>query len=152
MAAGHTMRAGSGWQYAFTDMALILFMVSAAALAKAPQPAKAAPPRPIASVPELADPVGLWRPAPGAPALAEWLAGQSRDPRQRLTIVAHYAGADAAPASARAAALLRETAGAAGPVRLVVEPGDADEIAAAITWDAGEAPAAKTPANESPKP
>jgi len=149
MATRYNMRAGSGWQYAFTDMALILFMVSAAALAKAPQAAKAAPPpRPIVSAPELANPVGLWRPAPGAPALAEWLAGQSRDPRQRLTIVAHYAGIDAAPASARAAALLRETAGTAGPVRLVVEPGDADEIAAAITWDAGEA----APVKESPKP
>ena len=152
MAGGFNMRAGSGWQYAFTDMALILFMVSAAALAKAPQIAKADASRPITSAPELADPVGLWRPAPGAPALGEWLAGQSRDPRQRLTIVAHYAGTDAAPASARAAALLRETAGAAGPVRLVVEPGDADEIAAAITWDAGEVAPAKALTNESPKP
>lgn len=152
MPAGFNMRAGSGWQYAFTDMALILFMVSAAGLVKRPQVAKAATPRPITTAPELANPVGLWRPAPGAPALSEWLAGQSRDPRQRLTIVAHYAGADAAPISARAAALLRETAGAAGPVRLVVEPGEADEIAAAITWDAGEAPAASALTNESPKP
>lgn len=149
MAAPYNTRAGSGWQYAFTDMALILFMVSAAALAKAPQAAKAAtPPRPIASAPELADPVGLWRPAPDAPSLGSWLAAQPRDPRQRLTIVAHYAGTDAAPASARAAALLRETAGAVGPVRLVVEPGEADEIAAAITWDAGQAAQPK----ESPKP
>lgn len=149
MAALFNTRAGSGWQYAFTDMALILFMVSAAALAKAPQAAKAAAPaRPIASAPELADPVGLWRPAEGAPSLGAWLSAQPRDPRQRLTIVAHYAGSDAAPASARAASLLRETAGAAGPVRLVVEPGEADEIAAAITWDAGQA----VPSKESPKP
>ena len=71
MAGGFNMRAGSGWQYAFTDMALILFMVSAAALAKAPQIAKADASHPITSAPELADPVGLWRPAPGAPALGK---------------------------------------------------------------------------------
>ncbi|MCW1404143.1 hypothetical protein OKA06_18200 [Novosphingobium sp. MW5] len=139
MVAHYNARAGSGWQYAFTDMALILFMVSAAALAKAPKADASALARPIVSAPELADPVGLWRPAPDAPSLGAWLAAQPRDPRQRLTIVAHYAGSDAAPASARAAALLRETAGAAGPVRLVVEPGEADEIAATITWDAGDA-------------
>jgi hypothetical protein len=151
MIAGYNARAGSGWQYAFTDMALILFMVSAAALAKAPSAKKPAPPS-ILAAPALADPVSLWRSAPGAPPLSEWLSAQGRDPRQRLTILAHYAGADAAPASARAAALLRETGGAAGPVRLVVEPGDTDELAAAITWDAGEAPAPKAPTNESPKP
>lgn len=132
------MRAGVGWQYAFTDMALILFMVSAAGLARAPAAAK-----PAAPPPELADPVGLWRPAPGSPSLAEWLAAQPRDDRQRLTIVARYAASDAAPASARAAALLREVGNAAGPVRLVVEPGEAEEIAAALTWDAGSAPAPK---------
>ncbi|PLK27654.1 hypothetical protein [Novosphingobium sp. TH158] len=138
------MRAGVGWQYAFTDMALILFMVSAAALAKAPAAGTSAPPpaRPAAP-PELADPVGLWRPAPGMPGLAEWLARQPRDARQRLTIVARYAGSDAAPASARAAALLREAGTAAGPVRLVVEPGEADDLAAALTWDAGAVPAPK---------
>jgi hypothetical protein len=132
------VRAGVGWQYAFTDLALILFMISAAGLAKAP--AAAAPPAPpISAAPELADPVSLWRPAEGGPDLADWLAQQPRDSRQRLTIVARYAGSDASAASASAASLMKQASGAAGPLRMVIEPGETNEIAAALTWDAAPA-------------
>ncbi len=127
------LRAGVGWQYALTDLSLILFMVAASGLAKVPasakpQPAEIAPPA-------LADAVAIWRPAAGAPSLDTWLTSQSRDPRQRLTIIASYAGSDAAPASARAAQMLALAGPAQGAVRILVEPGTIDDISAALTWD-----------------
>lgn len=145
------VRAGVGWQYAFTDMALILFMVSAAGLAKAPAQA-VRPASRIASAPELADPMELWRSGPGMPGLGDWLARQPRDDRQRLTIVARYAGKDAIAVSARAAVLLNEASGTARPVRLVVEPGESDDLAAALTWDAGSASPESFQSKENPKP
>ncbi len=127
------LRAGVGWQYALTDLSLILFMVAASGLAKAPVTAK--PQAAQIAPPALADAVAIWRPAVGAPSLDTWLTSQSRDPRQRLTIIASYAGGDAAPASARAAAMLAQAGTTSGAVRILVEPGAVDDISAALTWD-----------------
>jgi hypothetical protein len=134
------MRPGVGWQYALTDLSLILFMISAAALshsgAKAGGHGVKVPPKPILSAPPIvADPVAVWRPGPGAPGLGAWLASTGRDARQRLTIVARYSGANAALASAQAARLLAEAGPSAGKVRIVVEPDSADDLSAALTWD-----------------
>ena len=132
------IRTDLGWQYAFADLSLILFMVAASGLVRSPAAAhRPAPPvqQPIVA-PAVADPVAVWRPGPGMPSLAQWLSGQQVDSRQRLTVVAHYAGKLAAPVSARAAAML-EGARTAGPVRLIVEPGAEDDISATLTWDAG---------------
>ena len=136
------MRTGVGWQYALTDLSLILFMVAAASISKmhaGPATPPPLPPRPVTvQQPFVADPVAVWRPGEGMPTLAEWLASQARDPRQRLTIVAHYTGASAAAASTRAAELLSGAGRAAGQVRLLVEPGPEEDLSAALTWDAGE--------------
>ena len=128
------MRTGVGWQYALTDLSLILFLVSASGLAHG----MAAPPkarRPDAA-PLVADPVAIWRAGAGAPTLSEWIASQPRDPRQRLTVIAHYAGRDGAAASSQAAALLKSAGEVPGQVRIVIEPGAASDISAALTWDA----------------
>jgi len=138
------MRTGVGWQYALTDLSLILFMVAAAhvsdsqAAAARPTPPQAKPePTPAAAPPPppVADPVAVWRPGPGMPSLAAWLASQPRDPRQRLTIVAHYTGANAGEASTRAADMLAGAGKSAGQVRLLVEPGAEEDLSAALTWD-----------------
>lgn len=132
----------SSWQTILADLSLILFMVTASALAnssdgplgndsdesaKPHAPSRAAQPRaapapPIQPIPR-AEPVGVWRPASGAPTLPQWLGEVARDPRLRLTITVHYApgGRDAALAQAlrldHAAGVQGETA------RIVVEPG-----------------------------
>mgnify|MGYP001765149718 CR=1 FL=1 len=124
-------RAGSGWQTVLADLSLILFMVTAAALQQAEERAPTAPVLPAA--PALADPVALWRAAPGGPDLAAWLAAQPTDPRLRLTIVAHHAGDPVA--AARAAAMLAARAGR--PARIVLEPGAAQPLSAGLTFDAG---------------
>lgn len=125
------MRMGAGWQYAMTDLSLILFLIAARGLAQPAAPAQAAPSQPL-----VAEPVAVWRQAPNAPTLADWLAAQPHDPRQRLTIAAHYAGSDPGESAQAASQLLAQAGHRTGPVRLLVEPGSSDEVIATLTWDA----------------
>lgn len=133
-------RAGVGWQYALADLSLILFMVCAAALARQQQMARSVPPPPAtpAESVALADPVAVWRAGPGAPGLDVWLAGQSLDSRQRLTIVARYHGARAETAFARAETVLHGTSKLPAATRIVVEPAGVDDLSATLTWDVGD--------------
>ena len=132
-----------GWQTILADLALILFMVTAAALANAPDapPAipRAAPPHPAPSpapVPVQAEPVALWRAAADAPPLGAWLNEAARDPRLGLTITVRYAPGGRRAAIAEAQAL----SAAAGPrgaaARIVIEPGDPTGASATVAFDA----------------
>ena len=140
---------GIGWQVILADLSLILFMVTAAALANAPDAplepdpgevsvARAPAPSPSPSIAPLplAEPVGVWRAAPGAPSLGQWLGDVARDPRLRLTITVHYAPGGRPAALAEAARL----DGAAGPrgadARIVVEPGQPAGAEAEVGYDA----------------
>lgn len=137
---------GAGWQTILADLSLILFMVTAAALAEAPESAPAPAPKPSASAPPASAPraeaVAVWRDDPGAPPLRQWLASIG-DPRLHLTITVAYAPGKRAEAAARAAAL----AAAAGPrgaeARLVIEPGRPAGISAVLGYDR-DPPAAGT--------
>ena len=137
------MRTGVGWQYALADLSLILFMVTAAALARKEHPAPTRPPPPRAEAPALADPVAVWRAGPGAPSLEQWLAGQSLDPRQRLTIVARYSGTRAQAAFVRAEAALGTVRKLPASTRMVVEPSSVDDLSATLTWDGSSTPLAQ---------
>jgi hypothetical protein len=132
-----TVRVGVGWQYALADLSLILFMVCAAALSRQipppPPPVTALPNQPVA----LAEPVAVWRAAPDGPTLEAWLAGQSLDPRQRLTIVARYSGGRAQEAFVRAQREVRSLPPMAAATRIVVEPATIDDLSATLAWDAG---------------
>jgi len=133
------VRAGVGWQYALADLSLILFLVTAAALARsdharvAPPP----PPRPASVSVALSEPVAVWRASPGAPSLNEWLAAQALDPRQRLTIVARYSHGRAQEAFARAEVAIAQVRKLPAATRTVVEPATMDDLSATLTWDAG---------------
>lgn len=166
--------AAGSWQTILADLSLILFMVTASALANAPDaplgpdepvPAKAAPrapqpasaPAPLPSAPPpplpslRAEPVGLWRDAPGAPPLAEWLAQEGRDPRLRVTIAVRYSdaggsgaggsgaggpgGGGRAGALATAARLAAQAGPRAATARIVVEPGAMAGASVALGYD-----------------
>ncbi|MBC2670453.1 hypothetical protein ACFOON_02770 [Novosphingobium piscinae] len=136
------VRAGVGWQYALADLSLILFMVCAAALAReqkvhAVRPPPPPPPRVAPPAIALADPVAVWRAGPGMPSLQQWLASQTLDPRQRLTVVAHYTGGRAQLAFARAETALRDLPRVPPSTRIVVEPAATDDLSATLTWDVG---------------
>ena len=130
-------RAGSGWQTLLADLSIILFMVTAAALSQSKDGAvakgTAAPEPPKASA--RSEPLAVYRNAPGAPPLGQWLAAQSPDPRQQLSIVAHYAPGGQQAALSDASALLAQAGAAGAGARLVVEPGEGGTVAT-LAYDA----------------
>lgn len=121
---------GYGWQTSLADLALILFMLSAAALHQRP-PAKG----PERASPQ-SEPVAVYEAARDAPGLDEWLAQQAADPRQQLTITTRYGRQPGArEAALREAARLLAEAGQAGrAARIVVEPG-AGPARVALAYD-----------------
>jgi hypothetical protein len=125
--------ARAGWQTTLADLALILFMVTAAAMAE--QPDAADPVEAGSPVPPRGEPLAIYRAAPGAPPLADWLAEQPRDARQNLTIIAHYVAGGNAEAAAAAVALASEAGAAGHSARIVVEPAQASELIAVLDFD-----------------
>ena len=142
-------QAGSGWQTLLADLSIILFMVTAGALAQSGEGAEAqASPR--------AEPLAVWRSGADAPRLANWLAGQASDSRQQLSIIAHYlpeAGPGGQQAALAQASMLLADAGASGKLaRLVVEPG-AGGVVATLAYDqsgSGMARGLQTPEEDMP--
>ena len=136
------------WQTILADLALILFMMTAAALANAPDgpllpgappPVRTlAPPRsPTPPTPSArAEPVGVWRDGPGSPRLDTWLAQQGSDPRLRVSIlVRHLAGHEQA-ALARVKALVAMAGARGAGARIVIEPGREDAASVILAYDA----------------
>ncbi len=135
-------RISVGWQTILADLSLILFMVTAAALANAPDdPAEPARPARLAAAPPIqpaprAEPVGVWRAAPDAPPLRQWLNEVARDPRLALTITVHYAPGGHAAALAEAARLDRAAGPRGDAARIVVEPGQPAGASVTLAYDA----------------
>ncbi|HKT85727.1 MAG TPA: hypothetical protein VJQ77_06560 [Novosphingobium sp.] len=125
-------RASVGWQTALADLSLILFMITAAAVSR--QPARAGTHQEgggnaaaaSATPSPQAEPLAVYVDAPGAPPLPEWLAQQTLDPRQQVTITARYGAESGAQerAIAAAARLLYKAGRAGRAARVVVEPGE----------------------------
>ena len=125
------VRPGSGWQTILADLSLILFMVSVSAV-RDPVPVSHEPARPAIL---QAEPAAIYRLAEGGPTLGQWLAGQAPDPRQRLTIVAHYADGQGQAASAGALALADEADAAGAPALVMLAPGATDDLYAVLAFD-----------------
>jgi hypothetical protein len=133
------VRAGTGWQYLLADLSLILFMVTAAAMAQSVDDPKAAT---TTTISPKGEPIALYRVAAGAPPLGEWLHDQSPDARQQLTIVAQYVPGGQAEALSKAQALAEEAGEAGTKARIVVEPGAGGTIAS-LAYDVPEASMAR---------
>lgn len=149
---GDRLRAGAvfvprspvGWQTMLADLSLILFMVTAAAMADVPdrkgtsRPAAA----PASTAPAISEPLAIWRPAPGGPTLAQWLAEQQADSRQLLSITLRYPPAAQAEALRLAAQMAAAAGGKGARARIVIEPVAAApgiEALAALAYDKGPA-------------
>ena len=135
-------RTAVGWQTMLADLCLILFMVTAAAMAEkpegtAPKPARPAPPPARLSDPARAEPLAVWRARPGGATLGQWLAAQAPDARAQWTIVARYRAGGLAraivSAQGAAAGLGKRGEGA----RLILEPAAAGdvEVSASLAYD-----------------
>ncbi|MEL6237092.1 MAG: hypothetical protein AAFQ90_00715 [Pseudomonadota bacterium] len=102
-------RSATSWQLILADLALILFLITAAALSGGEQDTGAKEPPAdgnAALLPGAVAPAqALYRAGPGLPTLAQWLEQQPRDPRATLTIIAQYTKAgkarDAGPSNGR---------------------------------------------------
>jgi len=127
-----TARVGTGWQTTLADLSLILFMVTASAVSRQPDRLPARSLATLHPTSPRSEPTAVWVGGPGAPALRQWLAGQPRDPRQQVTISAHYAPGRMAEAAAQAQALADEAGDGA---RIVVEPG-APDVRVVVGFDA----------------
>jgi hypothetical protein len=132
-----------GWQTILADLALILFMVTAAALAGTSADAPGLPlslptarPRPPVQASPRAEPVGVWNDAPGSPALSGWLAQQARDPRLRATILVRHTGGRSRAAMTRALALVEAAGPHGGAARIVIEQGPRDSASVLLGYDA----------------
>ena len=126
--AGRAAGGGLSWQTMLADLALIRFMVTAAAMGQSPKPNTAHPgtSTPIRPASAVGEPVAVWRAGAGAPPLARWLAGQQADPRLALTITLRYGPGGQAGALAEAATLAREAGGMGRQARIVVEAAPRD--------------------------
>lgn len=149
--SAYVPRSPVGWQTMLADLSLILFMVTAAAMAEVPDkqdPSR--PTRPSAdklraagqAAPAISEPLAIWRPAPGGPPLALWLAEQQGDNRQLLSITLRYPPA-AQQEALRLAGQMAAAAGAKGArARIVIEPAPSAgriEAVAALAYDKGPA-------------
>ena len=146
----------TSWQTILADLSLILFMVTASALANAPDgplgpdsdphpaaahphgppPAPAPKSVPIIAALSRAEPVGVWRSGVDAPPLAQWLREVARDPRLRLTITVHYAPGGRKAGLAQALHLDTAAGAHAADARILVEPGLPAGASAALGYDA----------------
>lgn len=131
------VRAGTGWQYALADLSLILFLVTASALAQAGhrgnaaervqhpaiQSASLAPLPPVAAAMD-SEPVAVWSAGEGAPALRQWLDQVGADPRLEVRVVVRYEGDGRDTALEQAVQLAASGGARARRARLLVEPGD----------------------------
>jgi hypothetical protein len=131
-------RISFGWQTTMADLAMILFMVTAAGIHAQNQQKQPPPSQHVQGAPSPSaqgEPLAIYRAHEGAPPLAEWLAEQAPDKRQYLTIVARYRPGQAESA-AREAVGLAQQAGAAGvSARIVLEPGKGAELLATLAFD-----------------
>lgn len=141
-------RSGPGWQTSLADLSLILFMVTAAAVngqshkpqLHGPQSHKPQLYGPSKSQVSAApspqtEPLSVYIAAPDAPPLSRWLDEQAADPRQELTITAHYGSGGQSRALAEAARLLAEAGAKGRKARIVVEPGEG-AARAVLAYDA----------------
>lgn len=123
------LRSSGAWQIIIADLALILFMISLWAVSSA-RPVTA--PEPIFG---RAEPTAIYRSAAGAPSFIDWLAAQSADPRQRLTIVGHFDAAGEQATTTAALALATEARNAGYRVRTTLELAADNDVVAVLAFD-----------------
>lgn len=118
-----TRPAVPGWQVVLSDLALILFLTTLAAL-HGTKPDRAPSAAEAARSGELA----VFRERAGGLTVQQWLDRQAADPRAQVTVLARFAPGDFSQVTRRAQALAQACAAAGKPPRLVIEPGGRSEV------------------------
>ena len=131
----------ASWQLILADLALILFLVTSAALTQSSGATDSVDPaidqqgdQPEAPA-KLASAQSLYRGEPGLLSFGQWLAEQPLDPRASLTIVAQHTGTDKdqAWADARDMATTASTFGLRS--RVIIREGSRYDVHASLAFD-----------------
>ncbi len=130
-----------GWQTTLADLAIILFMLTAADLSNA-EIDRTRNLETVAAV-ATAEPVAIYRPERGVTPFADWLASQPEDHRQRVTILVRHTGSDEQRLIAAGMALAAPAEKAGLSPRLIVERGKKGDVVATLTYDAAPNPVAR---------
>lgn len=125
-------RFGPSWQTTTADLALILFLVVAAAQASEGKAPKHMPERDVRVVETPA--TAVYRPG-SAISLEDWLAAQGRDERLTATVLVHRSGDPQSAALATGNDLLTRVEGAGWRARMLVEPGRSDDVSVVVAYD-----------------
>lgn len=132
----------SGWQTTTADLALILFFVVSAAATK-PGPINADAGKP--SVQKIAAPAieatpssAVYRTTAGT-TLGQWLQSQPLDHRQVATVLVTRSSRGSAPVMTQALGFLDQIEAMGRVGRLLVERGEADDIAVVLTYERARA-------------
>ncbi|MEM6585031.1 MAG: hypothetical protein AAF692_04695 [Pseudomonadota bacterium] len=129
----------NSWQLILADLALILFLVSAAALTSG-RGVEGLEEQTIAQEDavtphSLAPAQALYRAGPGLPSLAEWLERQPRDPRATLTIVAQHTDGKEEDAWSQARRMAATASALGVRSRVVIQEGSSDAVHASLGYD-----------------
>ena len=131
------VRTGTGWQYALADLSLILFMVTASALAQAGGAnVKLPPPPPLPPIAAAmgSEPVAVWSAGRDAPPLADWLTQVGADQRLEVSVVVRYGAGGREAAMAQAGQLIVAGGARARDARILVEPGTRTGASVSLTY------------------
>lgn len=125
-----TRRGVPSWQVVLSDLALILFLTTLAAVQGTQQGAPSA-----AQESARANELAVYREGAGGLSLEAWLDLQSSDPRTQLTILARYVPEEFAAVDQRARALAQASRDHGKAPRVVLEPAGASEITVSLAYD-----------------
>lgn len=129
-------RFGAGWQLILADLALILFLVTLAALAESLDADKALDGETTRLSLGTEAPVqAVYRAGPEVMPFANWLASQPSDPRVSLTIYARYTPEDEATIWQQTRAMASAASDYQFRFRVVVSAGTSSDISASLAYD-----------------
>lgn len=127
-------RITASWQLILADLALILFLVTLAALASANEEEKNE--RSVALTTETSVPIqALYRPVEGIIPFSVWLDDQSNDPRAQLTIYAIYTAANQDEIWQQVREMASDATKRDMATKVVMTQGESGEIYAKIAFD-----------------
>ncbi len=129
------IRSATSWHLILADLALIVFLVTAAALendddAASTVRADIAPPIEASQA--------LYRAGPGLVPLAQWLDQQPRDPRAALTIMAQHVPGDENRIWTEARAMEQVATAQGVRVRVIIRPAAQSDLYASLAFDQPE--------------
>jgi hypothetical protein len=130
-------RAIPTWQVVLSDLALILFLTTLAALARTPGE-EPVPVTITVTETDRSSELAVYRDGAGGLTLIEWLMQQQPDPRIQVTVLGRFAPTEFAAVSRRARELALQSEQIGRPPRLVLEPADTSVIVVSLAYDAPE--------------